>query len=260
MSDFRYALRQLAKSPGFSLVAIFTLALGIGANTAIFAVFDAVLLKPLPFNKPDQLVQIYGSGPQLDRAPNSPANFLDWRKQNRVFQHISAIAGEDFTLLGRDLPERLRGARVSHDFFDLLGVPPSLGRSFRSDEDELGRNQVVVISHELWQKLFAGRNDVIGQEIRLSDKSYTVVGVMPAGASSSAMEDEAVAVRFGFGRGVRVHGAQRGGVRGGGKVTRAQYDETHEIAATRITERGETRADDRASEAAMEDRKRVGYF
>src|SRR5262245_38336111 len=105
MTDLRFALRQLRKSPGFSLIAIVTLALGIGANTAIFSVFDAVLLKPLPFPTPDQLVRIYGTGPQLDKAPVSPANFLDWKSQNAVFHRIAAYTVEDFTMLGGELPE-----------------------------------------------------------------------------------------------------------------------------------------------------------
>ena len=128
-------VRQLRKSPGFTLAATLVLALGIGANTAIFTVFDALLLKPLPFVKPEQLVRIYNTGPQLDKAPIAPANFLDWQQQNRVFQEIAAYSGNDFTMLGRDVPERLLGARVSAGFFNLLGVQPSLGRTFRGEED-----------------------------------------------------------------------------------------------------------------------------
>jgi putative ABC transport system permease protein len=142
MNDLKFALRQLRKSPGFTLVAVLTLALGIGANTAIFTVFDALLLKPLPFAKPEQLVRIYTTGPQLDEAPVSPANFLDWQQQNRVFQEIAAYTGNDFTMLGGEVPERLLGARVSAGFFNLLGVQPSLGRPFRGEEDAYGRNQV----------------------------------------------------------------------------------------------------------------------
>ena len=180
LTDFRFALRLLRKSPGFTLVAVLTLALGIGANTAIFTVFDALLLKPLPFAKPEQLVRIYNTGPQLDKAPISPANFLDWQQQNRVFQEIAAYTGNDFTMLGGDVPERLLGARVSAGFFNLLGVQPSLGRPFRGEEDAYGRNQVVILSHQLWQKRFGGRNDIIGQSLTLNDKSLTIVGVMPA--------------------------------------------------------------------------------
>ena len=180
MSDLRFAFRQLRKSPGFTFVAVLTLALGIGANTAIFTVFDALLLKPLPFANPEQLVRIYNTGPQLDKAPISPANFLDWQQQNRVFQEIAAYTGNDFTMLGGDVPERLLGARVSAGFFNLLGVQPSLGRPFRGEEDAYGRNQVVILSHQLWQKRFGGRNDIIGQSLTLNDKSLTIVGVMPA--------------------------------------------------------------------------------
>src|SRR5690349_14560735 len=139
MTDLRYAFRMLLKFPIFSGLAILTLALGIGANTAIFTVFDAVLLKPLPFVRPEQLIRIYSWGPQLDRVPVSPANFLDWKEQNRVFQRIAAYTWNDYTLLGRDLPERLVGARVSAGFFELLGVQPSLGRFFRDEEDADGR-------------------------------------------------------------------------------------------------------------------------
>src|SRR5205823_13708097 len=107
---------------------------------------------------------------------------LDWKEQNRVFQQIAAYAGNDFTLLGGDVPERLLGARVTAGFFELLGVQPSLGRSFRNDEeDSYGRNQVVVLSHQLWQKRFGARRDIVGQKLTLNDKRFTVVGVMPRG-------------------------------------------------------------------------------
>src|SRR5262245_41633952 len=181
INDLRYALRMLLKFPIFSGLAILTLALGIGANTAIFTVFDAILLKPLPFVRSEQLVRIYNTGPQLDRSPVSPANFLDWKEQNRVFQQVAAYTWNDYTLLGREVPERLLGARVSGGFFELLGVQPSLGRFFRDEEDADGRNQVVVLKHQFWQTHFGGRRDIIGQTLTLNDKSFTVVGVMPAG-------------------------------------------------------------------------------
>ena len=188
MTDLRYAFRMLLKFPIFSGLAILTLALGIGANTAIFTVFDAVLLKPLPFVGPEQLLRIYNTGPELDRAPVSPANFLDWKEQNRVFQRIAAYSGNDYTMLGRELPERLLGARVSAGFFELLGVQPSLGRFFRDEEDVDGRNQVVVLNHEFWQTRFGGRRDIIGQTLTLNDKSFIVVGVMPAGFTYPSAE------------------------------------------------------------------------
>src|SRR4029079_14318646 len=126
---------------------VLTLTLGIGANTTIFTVFDALLLKPLPFAEPEQLVTIYATGPQLDKAPVSPANFLDWQQQNRVFQAIAAYTGSVFTVLGSEMPERLVGTRVSAGFFNVLGVQPSLGRSFRGEEDAYGHDQVVILSH-----------------------------------------------------------------------------------------------------------------
>lgn len=181
INDFRFAFRKLWKSPGFTFVAVLTLALGMGANTAIFTVFDAVLLRPLPFVRPEQLLRIYTAGPEIDRGPVSPANFLDWKEQNHVFQQIAAYSGNDYTLLGRDLPERLLGARVSAGFFELLGVQPSLGRFFREEEDADGRNQVVVLNHEFWETRFGARRDIIGQTLTLNDKSFTVVGVMPTG-------------------------------------------------------------------------------
>jgi putative ABC transport system permease protein len=188
--DLRFAFRQLRKSPGFAFVAVLTLALGIGANTAIFTVFDAVLLKPLPFVRPEQLVRIYNTSPQLDRAPVAPANFLDWQQQNRVFQQLAAYSGNDYTLLGRDVPERLLGARVSAGFFGLFGVEPSLGRTFRDEEDVDGRNQVVILNHAFWETHFGGRRDIVGQTLTLNDKSFTIIGVMPAGFTYPSAEIE----------------------------------------------------------------------
>jgi predicted permease len=183
LNDFRYTFRTLLKSPLFSIVAIVTLALGIGANTAIFTVVDAVLLRPLPFPHPQELIRIFGTGPQLDKAPISPANFLDWKQQNRAFERIAAYTDEVFTLLGAEGPERLRVERVSSDFFDLLSVSASRGRSFTTEEDDYGRNQVVVLSYDFWQTRFGGRSDIVGQILVLNDKPFTVVGVMPAGFS-----------------------------------------------------------------------------
>lgn len=180
LNDFRYALRTLLRSPLFTIVAVLTLALGIGANTAIFTVVDAVLIRPLPFARPDDLIRIFATGPQLDNAPVSPANFLDWKEQNRVFERMVAYTDTVFTLAGGEMPERVRAERVSFDFFDLFGVSPALGRSFSREEDEYGRNQVVVLSQEFWQTRFGGRSDIIGQSLILNDKPFTVIGVMPA--------------------------------------------------------------------------------
>ena len=179
--DVRYALRMFARNKGVVTIAVIALALGIGANTAIFSLVNAVLLKPLPFARPNELVQISGTGPQLDKIPSSPANFLEWKEQNRVFARMAAYNGQIFTLLGGDAPQRIHGLRASADFFDLLGVHPALGRSFVAQEDEFGRNTVVVLSHEFWQTRFGANRGVIGQQLLLNDKNYTVIGVMPAG-------------------------------------------------------------------------------
>ena len=181
LSDLRYALRMLAKSPAFTAVAILTLALAIGANSAIFSVVNAVLLRPLPYPHSEQLVRVFGKQPQLDLAPNSPANFLEWREENQVFERIGAYVGKGFNLLGGDKPERVIGARVSADVLPLLGVQPALGRVFTNDEDQEGRAQVVILSHDFWRSRFAGDPNTVGQTITLNDQPYMVVGVMPAG-------------------------------------------------------------------------------
>ncbi len=181
ITDLRYAFRMLLKSPGFSSIAIITLALGIGANAAIFSVVNAVLLRPLPFPHADQLVRIFGTQPQLAKAPSSPANFLDWQKQNQVFTGIAAYNGKGFNAIGGEQPERLRGLAVSADLFSILQIQPRLGRAFSAEEDQAGRGDVIVISDTLWQRRFGGDRNVIGQTVILNDKNYTVVGVMPPG-------------------------------------------------------------------------------
>jgi putative ABC transport system permease protein len=181
MADLRYALRMLAKSPAFSLIAILTLGLAIGANSAIFSVVNAVLLRPLPYPHSEQLVRVFGKQPQLDLAPSSPANFLEWRGENQVFERIGTYVGKGFNLLGGDKPERVIGARVSADLLPLLGVQPALGRLFTNDEDQEGRAEIVILSHDFWRSRFAGDPNTTGQTITLNDKPYTIVGVMPAG-------------------------------------------------------------------------------
>jgi putative ABC transport system permease protein len=181
MADLRYALRILAKSPAFTFVAVLTLGLAIGANSAIFSVVNAVLLRPLPYPHAEQLVRVFGKQPQLDLAPNSPANFLEWHDENKVFERIGTYVGQGFNLLGGDQPERVIGARVSADVLPLLGMQPSLGRVFTNDEDQEGRAQVVILSHDFWRRRFGGNPNTVGQTITLNDKPYTVVGVMPAG-------------------------------------------------------------------------------
>jgi putative ABC transport system permease protein len=181
MADLRYALRMLAKSPAFSLIAILTLGLAIGANSAIFSVVNAVLLRPLPYPHSEQLVRVFGTQPQLAIAPTSPANFLEWKEENQVFERIGTYVGQGFNLLGGDKPERVIGARVSVDLLPLLGVQPALGRLFANDEDQEGRGQVVILSHDFWRSRFGGDASTVRQTITLNDRPYTVVGVMPPG-------------------------------------------------------------------------------
>ena len=181
LNDLRYAVRMLAKSPAFSLIAILTLGLAIGANSAIFSVVNAVLLRPLPYPHSEQLVRVFGKQPQLDLAPNSPANFLEWKEENQVFERIGTYVGQGFNLLGGDKPERVIGARVSADLLQLLGVQPALGRFFTNDEDQEGRGQVVILSHDFWRSRFGGDPNTVRQTITLNDRPYTVIGVMPAG-------------------------------------------------------------------------------
>jgi len=179
--DIRYGLRMLKKNPGFALVAVVTLALGIGANTAIFTVVNAVLLKPLPYADPDRLAVIWvtePSGPG-DLFPDTSPDFRDWQAQNHVFEGMSAVTADSATLTGSGEPLQLRGLSVSPNTFELLGVQPELGRSFSPDEGPTGHNHVVILSYGLWQSAFAGRKDIVGSKITMVGEAYDVVGVMP---------------------------------------------------------------------------------
>src|SRR5256714_9244758 len=178
--DVRYGLRTLLKNPGFTVVAVSALALGIGANSAIFSVVNAVLLRPLPFKNPDQLVMVWGNATHLGFPKNTPAppNFLDWQRQNTVFSGMAAMVERSFNLTGVGEPERLDGRRVSANLFDLLGIPAQLGRTFVPDDDRPGAH-VVLLSHSLWQRRFGSDPAVIGRALSLNGESYTVIGVMP---------------------------------------------------------------------------------
>ncbi len=181
--DLQYGARTLRKNPGFAIIAIVTLALGIGANTAIFSIVDAVLLRPLPFPNSQQIVIVWetDSNRKILRGTAPPADFLDWRAQNQVFQHISAFQTWFYNLTGSGNPEQLWGAKVSADFFDLFGVKPALGRTFRPDEEQPGHDQVVIISHGIWVRHFGADPGLINRSITIDDKPYTVVGILPAG-------------------------------------------------------------------------------
>src|SRR6185437_2883901 len=178
-----YAIRTWLTSPVFTAIAILTMALGIGANTAIFSVINAVLLRPLPYPNAEQLVKIWETEPQLDNAPVAPADFLDWRQQSQSFEQLAAYRSQTFNFTGGQEPERVRGARVSANFFSLLGIQLTLGRSFSEDEDQQGRNQVLVLSDELWRRRFGSNPNIVGTSVLVNDRSYTVIGVTPSGAT-----------------------------------------------------------------------------
>ena len=181
--DLRYGVRMLLKKPGFTFVAVLTLALGIGANSAIFSVVNAVLLRPLPYQDPERLALVWWSVPKLslDVMPASAPDFNDWKNQNQVFERLAALEGLSFNLTGEGEPERVQGAAVSADLFPLLGVQASAGRTFSAEEEQPGRNKVVVLSHNLWQRRYGSDPKLIGQAIALNGESYIVTGVMPPG-------------------------------------------------------------------------------
>ena len=175
MNDLKLACRQLAKNPGFTTVALLTLALGIGANTAIFSVVNGLLLKPLAYHEPEHIVTILLEG----RHPVSAADFLDWRAQSRSFAAMSEAEFWDGTLTGGDRPETVSALRLGEGMFQLLGVQPLLGRTFQADDFQAGKDHVLVLSHRLWQRRFGADPKVVGQAIALNGESYLIVGVMP---------------------------------------------------------------------------------
>ena len=177
--DLRFGIRLLFKAPGFTFVAMMALTLGIGANSAIFSVVNSVLLRPLPYQESDRLVFLSEREPQIEGMAIAYPNFVDWREQNQVFEKIGLYRRQSYNLTGTGDPERLVGAQVSADFFTALRVNPIVGRIFNNDEDRVGGNPVVILSHGLWQRRFGGRTEIINQSIMLNGVSYTVIGVMP---------------------------------------------------------------------------------
>jgi putative ABC transport system permease protein len=183
IQDIRFGLRVLAKNPGFTVVAVLTLALGIGANTAIFSVVRAVLLRPLPYKDPDRVVLLTENNPKwgVTFFAVSPADFIDWQKQNTVFQAMAAYTSRgDLTLSGEGEAAQLRGMRVSASFFSLLGVQPRLGRTFLPTEDQPGIDNVVVLSHRLWERRYGADVGIIGRKLTVRGDVCTVIGVMPS--------------------------------------------------------------------------------
>lgn len=173
--DIRFSIRSLLKHPAFAAISILTLALGIGANTAIFSVVNAVLLRPLAYREPERLVTIL----HANASPVAPANFLDWKQQNQSLASMAAAQWWEPNLTGKDQPEHLRGLQLTADMFQLLGIDPLLGRTFATGEDQPGRENVLVLGHAFWQRRFVGDRSVIGQQLTLDGKSFTIIGVMP---------------------------------------------------------------------------------
>jgi predicted permease len=181
LSDLRYGVRVLLRAPGSSMIAIVALALGIGANTAIFSLVDAVLLRPLPYAQPDRLVQVWEDATHLGFPRNTPApgNFVSWKEQNQVFEDMAASRNASFNLTGRGDPEAVVGRSVTANLFPVLGVAPALGRVFTAEEDRPGGPPVAVIGHALWQRRFGGDAGVVGSTVEVDGRTTTIVGVMP---------------------------------------------------------------------------------
>jgi predicted permease len=178
--DVRFGVRMLIGSPGFTATAILTLALGIGANTALFSVVNGVLLNPLRFPQADRLVTLYENKPHFEYGSISYPNFLDWQNNNRTFQSMAAYRPDDFSVTGTGDPERVEGVMVSAEFFPTLEVQPVLGRGFSAEEDRLGGKPVVLISAGYWKRKYGSAPDIVGKSMTLNGKAYTIVGVIPA--------------------------------------------------------------------------------
>ena len=179
LQDLRYGVRSLRKSPGFALVAVAALALGIGANTAMFTIVNGVLLRPVPYPQPDRLLKLYNRGRNFKEGSVSYPNFLDWRRRSRSFEQMAAYRTDSFNLTGQATPERLRGEMASAAMFPALGVRPIIGRTFTEEEDRRGAAPVCVLTASLWKTRFGGNPDVLGRSITLNDRLYTVIGVVP---------------------------------------------------------------------------------
>ncbi|MFZ0085269.1 MAG: ABC transporter permease [Candidatus Acidiferrales bacterium] len=180
IQDLKYAVRMLMKSPSFTAIAVLTLALGIGANTALFSVVNGVLLRPLPYRQPDRLVVLSEKTASFDSSSISYPNFLDWQRSNTVFSSLAAYRSDDFSILGNGEAERVRVGMISASFFETLGVNPLLGRLFNADEDRLGAAPVALVTAGLWERKFGSAPDIIGKRVTMNGTGYTVVGVVPA--------------------------------------------------------------------------------
>ena len=179
IKDIRYGIRSLFKRPSLTALAIVTLALGIGANTVMFGVINAVILRPLPYKEPDRLVWMNETGPEVANRWVSYPNFLDWQARNTTFEAMSTFRGLSMTMVGTDQPLELNARLVGADYFKVMGVAPLLGRSFTADDDKVGASPVGILSHGFWQSQFAGDPNIVGRTINFDDRALTVIGVMP---------------------------------------------------------------------------------
>jgi putative ABC transport system permease protein len=189
LSDLRYALRQLLKTPGFTAVAVITLALGIGANTAIFSLVQSVLLRPLAYPNPDRLAVFWEDETEFKGASVAWPDLGDWQRDNTAFEALAGYRRDNFTLTGNAEPEMLTGARVSSSYFNVIGLNPLLGRAFNADEDKPGAPALILLGHKLWQRRFNGDENILGRSITLSGEPYTVIGVLPPEFTSPSRAD-----------------------------------------------------------------------
>jgi predicted permease len=179
LQDLRFGLRVLRQAPGVALIAVLSLAIGIGANTAVFSVVNAVVLNPLPYHESDRLMSLFTERHNFHKASISFPNFLDWQRMNRSFSAIAAYRSTGYNLIGQGEPERVHGEMISAGFFGILGVNPLMGREFSTDEDQLGANPTAMISERLWRRKFNSEPNIVGQRAVLDDESRTIIGVVP---------------------------------------------------------------------------------
>ncbi len=177
--DLLYTARALRRAPGFAIAAVLVVALGVGANTAAFSIADFVLIRPLPFAEPDRLVRLWEFPPGYGRTELSPADYRDWKRMSTVFETMGVSRGLSVNMIGQGDPELLEGAAMTADVLPMLGVQPLIGRLFTPEEDRSGAPGTLLLSYRLWQMDFGGDTGVVGRKIRLDDKTYTVIGVMP---------------------------------------------------------------------------------
>src|SRR5262245_418470 len=180
LQDLRFALRTVRKNPGFTCAAVLTLALGIGANTAVYSVIDGVLMHPIPFPDPDALVVMYQAGRNSDKNSVSYPNLLDWQRRSQAFEAIAGWRNDGFTLSGLGNAEALLGAMVTANFFSVLRIQPLHGRMFTQDEDQRGGRRVALLGEDFWKRRFAADRNIVGQTLTLNGRDYTVIGIVPA--------------------------------------------------------------------------------